>query len=409
MNDTMSSPESRVSPLRLVFSRIQTWGIAVTKLASNARIRRRVSTMELRFSLPINLLFGLASFVTAANLYYTYPILNKIADSFEITYQRSSLIPTLMQAGYGSGILLLCPLADRTRVRPFVLGLVLITLILWIALCLTDGFHPFCALSFLAAFTTITPQLMLPLASSITPPATRATAISIVFSGLMLGMLFPRVISGLIAQFTAWRNIYWTASGLQAILFALLWVFMPDYPSDNASDTNYLYMLWGIIRLIFRQPILAYACIMTFFSNAVFASYWTTLTALLSSPAYKFTPWKICLFALIGIAPLALVPPYSRMVIDRFVPSFSVVLGLLVAFIGVVIGTYTATLSIAGVVVQAITIDFGVQTASIAYRAAIYTATPHARNRANVAFTVSAFVGQLIGTSTGNALYARGG
>ncbi|KAL8789742.1 MAG: hypothetical protein Q9213_000993 [Squamulea squamosa] len=148
---------------------------------------------------------------------------------------------------------------------------------------------------------------------------------------------------------------------------------------------------------------------MTFFSNAVFASYWTTLTALLSSPSYNYSSLEIGLFALIGIAPLTFVPPYSRVVIDRFVPNLSVALGLLYAIIGVVIGTYTGTFTIAGLIIQAVAVDFGVQTASIAYRAAIYAAAPNARNRTNVAYTVSAFIGQLMGTSVGNHLYARGG
>ena len=58
---------------------------------------------------------------------------------------------------------------------------------------------------------------------------------------------------------------------------------------------------------------------------------------------------------------------------------------------------------------QALALNFGVQTASIAYRAAIYATLPGARNRVNVAYTVCAFAGQLAGTSIGNQLYARGG
>ena len=58
----------------------------------------------------------------------------------------------------------------------------------------------------------------------------------------------------------------------------------------------------------------------------------------------------IGLFALIGIAPLLLVPPHSRLIINRFVPTFCVAVGLLCAAVGVVIGTFTGTLNIAGIV-----------------------------------------------------------
>lgn len=367
---------------------------------------RHSAAQELPFSLSLNVLFGLASTITAANLYYNYSILDQIASEFNTTYQKASAIPTLMQAGYGSGILLICPFGDRSRVRPLVLSLILLTAILWISLCLTTNFKAFCAVSYFAGLTTITPQLMLPLASSLAPPARQATAISIVFSGLTLGSLLPRVLSGIVAEYTAWRNIYWSALGLQIFIFALLWSFMPDYPSTNPTEKSYLRMLCSILSLVFHQPIIAYACLMTFFANAVFASFWTTLTALLSSPAYNYSSLKIGLFALIGVAPLTFVPPYSRLIIDRFVPNLSGALGLVCAIIGVIVGSYTGSRTIAGVVVEAIGIDFGVQTASIAYRTAIYAADPNARNRTNVAYTVSAFAGQLMGTSVGNHLYA---
>ena len=130
---------------------------------------------------------------------------------------------------------------------------------------------------------------------------------------------------------------------------------------------------------------------------------------MLSSPAYDYSSLKIGLFALIGVAPLTFVPPYSRLIIDRFVPNLSGALGLVYAIIGVIVGSYTGSRIIARVVIEVIGINFGVETASIAYRAAIYAADPNARNRTNVAYTVSNFAGQLMGISVGNHLYDVGG
>ncbi|EMC96870.1 hypothetical protein BAUCODRAFT_492365 [Baudoinia panamericana UAMH 10762] len=305
-------------------------------------------------SMRLNLLFHLASTITAANMYYTYPILDKVAASFEVSYERASLIPTLLQAGYGTGILFICPLGDSLRLRFLLLGLISFTMVIWVALCLTHSFRAFCALSFIAGFTTVTPQLMLPLASGLAPPARKAAAISIVFSGLMLGVLLPRVLSGVVTEFAPWRTVYWIALGLQCLLFVLLWIFLPDYPSINTNEMPYVRFLWSIVEVVYRQPVLVYACIMVFFSNAAFASYWTTLTALLTSRPYNYSPLQVGLFALIGVAPLLLVPPYSRFVIDRFVPTFSVTLEILYAMAGVLVGAFTATLSIAGVVIQAL-------------------------------------------------------
>jgi Major Facilitator Superfamily len=133
------------------------------------------------------------------------------------------------------------------------------------------------------------------------------------------------------------------------------------------------------------------------------------LTFLLSSPPYNYSTLEIGLFALIGISIIALGPPWSRMVIDRYVPLFSTIIGEIICLVGQVIGTYTGTFTIAGPIIQAILIDFGLQTSQVANRAAIYSIEPKARNRVNTAFMLFIFFGQIMGTSVSARLYAEGG
>ena len=78
-----------------------------------------------------NFLFGFAACFTVANLYYNHPILNKLADDFDVSYERASLIPTMMQAGYAIGLVFLCPLGDLFKRRVFVLVLVWFTATVW--------------------------------------------------------------------------------------------------------------------------------------------------------------------------------------------------------------------------------------------------------------------------------------
>jgi len=84
-----------------------------------------------RFSMGLNLLFAFAGAFTVANLYYNHPILNILADDFNVPYEKAAQIPTLMQAGYAVGLFFLCPLGDLLRRRPFVLSLVFFTSSLW--------------------------------------------------------------------------------------------------------------------------------------------------------------------------------------------------------------------------------------------------------------------------------------
>ena len=250
---------------------------------------------------------------------------------------------------------------------------------------------------------------MLPLVGDLAPPNRRAAALSIVVSGLMLGILLARLLSGIMTQYTSWRNVYWLSVACQYAIFAGLWGFMPDYPSTNPGGLNYFKMLWSILVMLTKHPVLVQACMVSFFTSATFTCFWTVLTFLLAGKPYNYDPVTIGLFALVGIASMICGPFYARLVIDRFVPLFSVLLGMLWCLIGVSLGTYTGTFTVAGPIIQAFLGDFGMQTAQIANRSAIFSVEPTGRNRVNTAFMVATFCGQLVGTSAGSHLYAKGG
>lgn len=366
-----------------------------------------------KFSIWLNILFGFAGAFTVANLYYSHPILNILAHDFHVPYVQVSTIPTLAQAGYAAGLLFLCPLGDMLRRRPFVLSLVFFTATLSIGLCVTKSIQVFGAIQFITGVTTVTPQLMMPLVGELAPANRKAFALSIVTTGLMLGVLLARLLSGIVTQYTSWRIIYWLSVGLQYIIFATLWCFMPDYPSTNPDQKlglkTYVKILWSILAMMTRHPVLVQACVISFFVSATFTNFWTVLTFLLAGPPYNYSAIVIGLFALVGIGSMCLGPFYARLVIDKFVPLFTVLLGMGWCMLGICIGTYTGTFTVAGPILQAFLNDFGMQTSQIANRSAIFAVEPKGRNRVNTAYMAFTFAGQLTGTSVGAHLYDRGG
>lgn len=277
-----------------------------------------------------------------------------------------------------------------------------------LGLCITSNLGVFTAISFITAVTTVTPQLMLPLVGDLAPPNRRAAALSIVVSGLMLGVLVARVLSGTISNSVTWRAVYWMSLGLQYLIFVLLWLFMPDYPPTNPG-MNYFRILWDILLMIPKHPVLVQACLAGMLCSAPFTSFWTTLTFLLAGSPYHYNSLTIGLFGLIGLASMVISPIWARKMTDRFVPHFSIIFGLSCSLVGVCLGTYIGPFSVAGPVLQALLSDFGNQTAQIAQRSAIYTIEPKRRNGVNTAFMVSTFCGQLIGTAAGNHIYAAAG
>ncbi|OQE28405.1 hypothetical protein PENSTE_c003G00521 [Penicillium steckii] len=249
---------------------------------------------------------------------------------------------------------------------------------------------------------------MLPLVGDLVPPARRATALSIVSSGLVLGLLFARLLSGIIAAYSSWRNVYWLALGLQYLIVLLIWTFMPDYPPVN-TDVSYFKILITIATYFVSSPVLIQATFMGFFLFATFTSFWTTLTFLLSGSPYYFSTVRISLYALAGLTPILLGPFYSRFIIDKYTQHFSILITLTTMVTGICIGAYTGLFFVAGPALQAAFQDFGLQMTQIANRTAIFRVAPKARSRVNTAYMIGVFCGQLMGTAVGNRVYGESG
>jgi predicted MFS family arabinose efflux permease len=221
----------------------------------------------------------------------------------------------------------------------------------------TPSFAAFCAISYICAITTVVPQVMLPLVAELAPAHQRALALTITTSGNLLGIVIARLLSGVVTQFTSWRNVYWIALALQYLILIALWLFMPDYPSSNPQGLNYFKMLGGIILLYKKHAILVQAGIISFCISASFTSFWTTLTFLLADPPYNYSPVVIGLFALIGIGGILGGPVYAKYIIQPYAPMFSCVTGCLANLIGIIIGTYSGKHTVAGPIVSAASFD----------------------------------------------------
>ena len=367
------------------------------------------------FTIWHNILYASACAFTAANLYYSHPILNVLARDFHTTQGGISTIPTLAQAGDATGLLFILPLADYFPRRRFALTLVSFSALFWIGLCITNSFTIFLVLTYLSALFTGATQIMLPLVSELSTPENRAFNLSIVATGPTLGILLARILSGIVTNYTSWRNIYWLALGLQGSVLLALWLFMPDYPTTNPTHLPrlvkmYPKILWSIIMLYPKHPVLVQAALLSFCTFFALTSYWTTLTFLLAGAPYHYNSTDIGLFGLIGIATMLLGPLFARYIIRPLgEPLYTVAIGKTVSLIGTITGTYTGTRSAAGPAIQALMLDCGLTIVQISNRMAIHSVDPLAMNRVNTAFVSVMYLGQLAGVKAGNDIYENHG
>ena len=189
---------------------------------------------------------------------------------------------------YAVGLLCICPLGDLVRRRPLILLLTFLSASFTIGLSVTSSLPVFEALSFLVGICSGVPQILMPLAVDLAPPERRASCLSIILAGLMLGVLIARVLSGIVAEFAAWRTVYYIAIGVQYVLTAALYWVIPDYPRKNRGETY-----WGILRSMAKyavtEPLLVQAVLISIPSSACFTNWWVTLTFLLGGPPYNYS------------------------------------------------------------------------------------------------------------------------
>ncbi|KZP00316.1 MFS general substrate transporter [Calocera viscosa TUFC12733] len=360
-----------------------------------------------RFTLLLNVIFAIAGTFTGANLYYCQPILIQLASSFQVDDVRIANVPTLTQAGYAAGLLLVTPLGDMIRRRELLLALLFCAACITLGLALTQSLVAFETLSFIAGVVAVTPQVLMPLTVDLAPVERRGTALSIVLSGLLLGILVARVLGGIIAQFSFWRNIYWMSMGIHFTLFLIIYFILPDVPHKNLG-LSYFQILYTVAKFAVTEPVLIQSSIIGLCCNAIYSSFWVTLTFLLGGPPYFYNTLDIGLFGLVGILGVATGPLIGKLV-DQLNPWFGVLFGLIGLLLTMAIDTAAATLNIGAIVVVAFLIDAFDSLQQVSSATRYFAINPDARARINAVYIIAIFFGQFIGTSIGTRIFASHG
>lgn len=150
-------------------------------------------------------------------------------------------------------------MGDLVRRRSLLLLLVTFSTCLTIPLAITTSLAVFETFSFLVGVFSVTPQILTPLAADLSPPHRKASAIAIVLSGLLFGLLLARVLAGVIAQEASFRIVYYMAIGVQGAILCILYLVVPDVPEKN-KGTNYVSILFTMAKYAVTEPVLIQVC-----------------------------------------------------------------------------------------------------------------------------------------------------
>jgi predicted MFS family arabinose efflux permease len=300
----------------------------------------------------------------------------------------------LTQIGYAVGMLFIIPLGDMLRrKRLIMLDFVLIILSLLLAAFATSITGLMVA-SFLIGATSVVPQLLVPMAAHLAKPEERGRTVGFVMSGLLIGILLSRTVSGFVGAHLGWRAMFMIGAGMMAILWVALYFLLPEIHPDYKG--SYKNLMKSLIHLIKEEPLLRLASARGALCYATFGAFWTTLVFLLQEPQFNAGSDVAGAFGLVG-AFGALAASLMGKLSDKGnafrITTFSIAL---IVLSYVVFGL--SSHSMIGLVIGVILLDLGLQATHIANQTLIFSLQPEARNRLNTVYMVTYFIGGATGT-----------
>jgi len=350
------------------------------------------------------LLMAFCTGLIVANIYYCQPLVILVAREFGLNESHAGRISYLTQAGYALGLFLIVPLGDMFERKKQIL---VITSLAILALLLAAFSYSFLLLEIscvLIGACSIVPQLILPMAANLSSDEKRGQTIGIIMSGLLIGILASRAVSGSIGFLWGWRSVYFIAAGICSLLLILMVRRFPkSAPGFKGTYSQLMSSMWHYVK---TQPTLREASLINFIAFATLSAFWTTMVLFLASPSFNLQSLQIGLFGIAGAAG-ALAAPLVGKLSDGMNPRKNVLTGLLFQLFSMIAFYFTGS-HLYVFVIGIILIDIGQQAIHVTNQTRIYTILPEARNRLNTVFMSISFVGASSGSAFGLWLWDIG-
>ncbi|MEU7800800.1 MFS transporter [Micromonospora arborensis] len=353
----------------------------------------------------LTFLLAVAAGVAIGNLYWAQPLLSFIAGDLRAATATAGWLVTATQVGYAVGVLLLVPLGDvldRSRFVPMML-LASAAALLLCALAPTIGVL-LIALGVLGV-TTISGQVLTPLAGDLADDTHRGRVVGVVGSGTLTGILAARTISGFVASAAGWRAVFVLASVVAVLLAALLYRAIPPLPPRTRM--SYPQLIASVGAVVMRERAARWTLVLAATGFAAFSLFWTALTFLLSGPPFRYPVAVIGLFGLAGLAGV-LSGLHGGRLHDRgwSLPATG---AAWVLALGAFVVAAFAGRSVALIIIAIIMIDVALQTQALLNRARLFALSDEARSRLNTALATGNFLGGAIGSAAATTLWSAGG
>lgn len=343
---------------------------------------------------------------SVASIYYSQPLLPLMGSDLHLSINGMGLVPTLTQAGYALGILFLLPLGDRHDRRRLILLKSAALAVLLLACSLTSHLPSLLIVSLLLGMAATMAQDIVPAAAILAPAGKQGKMVGTVMTGLLLGILLSRTVSGFVGAAFGWRIMYQLAALSIALIGVLMWAVLPRFATH--STLSYPALMKSMAHLWQRYPALRRAAMAQGFLSVAFSAFWSTLAVMLLEK-YQLGSAVAGTFGIAGAAG-ALAAPLAGGLADKVGAAKVTQLGAGLVTVSFALMFLLPALPPHGqlllIALSAVGFDLGLQSSLVAHQNLVYGLEPQARGRLNALLFTGVFIGMAVGSALGSKLYA---
>ncbi|MFH8793688.1 MFS transporter [Streptomyces sp. NPDC017941] len=352
------------------------------------------------------LLFALAGGSAVANVYFAQPLLATLGRSFGVGQGAVGAVVTVTQIGYGLGLFLLVPLGDRLDRRRLITTQSALLAAALVALGTASGIPTLLASAAAVGFLAVVTQSLVAYAAALAGPDRRGTVVGQVTSGIVLGILLARTVSGLLSDLAGWRSVYLGSAAVTLLLTAALHRALPRDGAPRAR-VPYRDLLRSTVTLFLREPVPRTRALYAFLVFAAFSTLWSCVALPLSEAPYALSHTAIGAFGLVGAAGALAAAPAGRLH-DRGHARATTGAALALLVLSWIPLALTGR-SLWALAAGAIVLDLAVQAVHVTNQSVIYAHRPDAGSRVIGGYMMFYSAGSALGALASTSLYAAAG
>lgn len=245
-------------------------------------------------------LFACACGLSVANVYYAQPLLDALAHDFDLPKAAVGGVITAAQIGSGVALIFLVPLGDRLPRRLLMLVQLagLVVALAGVSLA-TTTLQLLIGMLLVGLLGTAMTQGLIAYAATAASALERGRVVGAAQSGVVMGLLLARVLSGGIADVASWRAVYATAAALMIAMALMLWRHLPAQPPP-ARSIPYAQLVVSMFALLAHDRVLQVRGVIALLMFAAFGAFWSGMVLLLSAPPHGLSHTAIGAFGLVG-------------------------------------------------------------------------------------------------------------